>query len=141
MATSWRPWRHNDSNRPMLSWLQKLFRSRPEDDEGIGRRLRRELASESEAQLVARLLECDYFDLESASTGRSLRDHPKVAAFLERVRAGDYRALADEMNRHFTDFVAAERETGFTGRPYLIDYDRYMAALVRELARRSASEK
>lgn len=126
----------------MLNWLRTVFRSRPrpENEAGISQRLLHELTSESEEQLVARLLECEYFDLVSESTGRRLRNHPKVTAFLERVRTGDYRALADGMGRYFTEFVEAERETGFTGRPHLIDSDRYMAAVVRELARRSSSE-
>lgn len=95
---------------------------RARDDE----RLRRSLRAESIATLTDRIVCCGYFD-------RRMRDHPVVSQFLQRLEAGEYAALFHERGDWFTRFVQAERELGNDSRPYLIDYDMYLARVLEEL--------
>jgi hypothetical protein len=92
-----------------------------------------------EEEILQQLVSCEYFDL--SVEGRSLRSTPVVRDFLRRLEDGSARELLKELGATMTQFVEAERSIGYTGRPMLIDYDKYIRELLEELASRGSGAR
>ena len=101
------------------------------EEQRLGRERRRAMLEE---EILQQLTSCEYFDLSVG--GRSLRSTPVVRDFLRRLEGGAARELLEELGAIMTQFVEAERSIGYTGRPMLIDYDKYIHELLEELASR-----
>ncbi len=90
------------------------------------------------AELREQLHDCWYLHMERQGEGRIDMDETEVAQrLLAATTPEHYQALVDDWSAVLTALRQAEHETGYRGRPMLLDYDLFLTCVVRVLATRA----
>jgi hypothetical protein len=115
---------------PTVLWWRRGERlARQANLAAATRRLKREIAGLSVAELKQRIHDSRYF--AHVESGGALRDTEPVRRFLACLEADDYSGCAGAL----ADFAVAERSIGCTHPPLIRDFD--IVALVDELTART----
>jgi hypothetical protein len=119
------------------SFLRNLFP--PELDlEGRVEQSMPRYREHSTQELKDLLRSCDYLALPGEAPDRpGMTDNPTVQRLLTADDAAAFHALADDWGAVLNALRAAEHDSGFTGRPLLMDYDLHLSCIVRALAERA----